>query len=324
MWAKNKKCIKISVLGLVVCGFMLVSCDSSDNLSVQKVDSSDLLSDQELQRHQAQVKRDANTFHFGFDLRASPQEDAAQYIPFLKYLEESTGYRFKLHFTPKTSTAADELGMNKAQFSAMGATSFIYAQNQYGAQSLVRGVNMQGKAEYQSVLVVKSDSPIKSIKDIKGRRLAFGSEDSTQGHLIPRIMLLKNNLPLNSFSAYTYTGSHLNCAEAVVSGNYDVCGMQDQLAKSLASRGQLKIIHTSRYYPSSGIVANYRVPAEVVDKVKKALLSFKPQGEHAGGLYNWEKTEMPNGFVDAKQSDYDNLREWAFKLGFIQEKGSQE
>jgi len=288
---------------------------------VQQVDSSDRLSDQELFQKKQQHQ---NTYYFGFDLRASPQEDAAQYLPFLTYLEEATGYHFKLHFTPKNSSVADELGQNVTQFSAMGATSFLYAQSRYDAKSLVRGINHQGKAEYQSVFVIRPNSSIRKIKDIPGSKLAFGSRDSTQGHLIPRIMLKENGISLNNLKKYSYTGSHQNCAEAVVSGHFNVCGMQDQLAKKLEFQGLLKIIHRSRFYPSSGIVANKSVPAEVVARVKQALLDFDPQGKHSQNMYHWDATEMPRGFVVAKEDDYIELRQWSIQLGFLQESYPQE
>jgi len=309
--------IKIRVLILLSLSIALFSCDSEKNLPIQQVDSSERFSEQELQQKQQQP--DPNTYYFGFDLRASPQEDAAQYLPFLTYLEDTTGYHFKLYFTPKNSSAADELGRNKTQFSAMGATSFLYAQSRYSAKSLVRGVNRQGKAEYQSVFVVGVHSSIKSIKDMQGKKLAFGSRDSTQGHLIPRIMLKENGISLKNLKEYSYTGSHQNCAEAIVSGRYDVCGMQDQLAKKLVSQGLLKIIHRSRYYPSSGIVVNKSVPVDVVVRVRQALLDFDPQGKHSKKLYHWGETEMPRGFVVAREDDYTDLRQWSIQLGFLQE-----
>ncbi len=314
----------IPVLFLLL--FTLLSCSSSDDTPVQQVDSADRLSELELQQlnQQQQTERHPDTYYFGFDLRASPQEDTAQYIPFLDYLEAATGYHFKIYFTPKNSSAADELGQNRTQFAAIGATSFLYAEASYGVILLARGRNEQGKAEYQSVFVVRNDSPISDIKDIKGRKLAFGGRDSTQGHLIPRIMLAENEISLNDVASYDYMGSHQQCAEAVVSGKYDVCGMQDQLAEKLVSEGVLKIIHRSRYYPSSGIVANSTVPEEVVEKVRQALLDFDPQGKDRQGLYHWDRTEMPSGFVAGGESDYRYLHEWSHRLGFLLDSDEQE
>lgn len=306
-------------LSILLITFLLISCDSTDDIPINHVDDSLLISETELQKFQQQEQQiqAKDTFYFGFDLRASPQEDAAQYIPFLNYLEQATGYNFKLHFTSRNSSTVEDLGQDRIQFAAMGATSYLKAQSRYDALSLVRGINQQGKAEYQSFFVVKPDSDVRTIKDIRNRILAFGDRNSTQGHLIPRIMLIERGILLDDLKQYDFTGSHQNCAEAVISGKFEVCGMQDQLALKLVSQGLLKIIHKSRYYPSSGIVASESVPAEVVMRVKKALLDFDPQGKHSQGLYNWDRTEMPNGFVDAMERDYVDLREWSTKLGFL-------
>lgn len=321
------------VAAIVAVLFILTACDSSSDIPIQYVDKESQLSDATLQqpteqqhqnKHYNKEDHQHTEFYFGFDLRSSPQEDAAQYLPFLNYLEQATGYHFKLRFTPKNSSTADELGQGKMQFASMGATSYLDAKSRYDVTSLVRGINHQGKAEYRSVFVVRSSSTINDIKSIKGRKLAFGSRSSTQGHLIPRIMLSKYGISLSDLRAYDYTGSHQNCAESVVSGKFDVCGMQDQLGEKLAKQGLLKVIHRSSYYPSSGIVVNNNVPEEVIVKVKKALLGFYPQGKHRIGLYHWGQTEMPRGFVASNEVDYAALRQWSVRLGFLEKVNKQE
>lgn len=255
------------------------------------------------------------TFSFGFDLRAGPLEDARQYLPFLDYLDRSTGYGFKLRFTPKSSSIIEDLGTGKIDFAAIGAVSFIQALEKYGALSLARGVNNLGRIEYQSLIVVSPESPIRNLGELKGRRFAFGSVSSTQGYLIPRIVLMERGIALDDLAAYDFTGSYRNCANAVITGAFDACGMQDTMARFMAGEGLVRILHASRYYPSSGIAANKDIPPAVLEKVKRALLDFDPLGRDKGGLYNWRKTEMPNGFKAGAPSDYIVLRDWMDRLG---------
>jgi ABC-type phosphate/phosphonate transport system substrate-binding protein len=80
-------------------------------------------------------------------------------------------------------------------------------------------------------------------------------------------------------TAYIYTGSHQHCAEVVLSGEYDVCGMQDTLAETMEKQGLLRILYRSPYFPGSGIVANDQVSTEVIKVVKQALLDFQPLGK---------------------------------------------
>lgn len=317
-------CLFFKHFGLAVSAclsLLLQSCDR--NQEKQEYKLNERISDTEL--HQLQIHKSQNpdrqdhVFYFGFDLRSSPQEDARQYLPFLKYLESQTGYRFKLFFTPKTSNIIEELGSNRVQFAAIGAISFLAANARYRAIPLTRGINLQGNAQYQSILVVGPNSRIKTVADLKGKRLAFGDRTSTQGHLIPRIILSKHNIELSDLAKYHYTGSHRNCANAVISGKFDACAMQDTMAKTLAMEGKLKILHASKFYPSSGIAANATLPEDVIKRVKKALLDFEPNGKHRTGLYHWDQTEMPNGFIEARLEDYDELNHWSIELGFLEQ-----
>lgn len=295
--------------------FLITSCDSESNKSI--INLGDYVDEKVLQQKQQEQKKDNKVLYFGFDLRASPQEDSRQYQPFLRYLEKSTGYNFELRFTPNNSSIIDELGTGRVHFAALGAVSYIHGNEKYGINNLVRGINQQGKATYQSMIVTTADSAIKSVAALKNKRLVFGSIDSTQGHLIPRIILRENGLMLSDLESYEYTGSHQNCVEAVVSRRADACGMQDTMAKETEKQGLVKIIHVSRDYPSSGIAINQDLATEIASRVKKALTDFDPTGSDKPGLYHWSQTEMPNGFIEAKNEDYFELRKWLINLGML-------
>ena len=289
----------------------LLSLSACDNGAVP-VDTSRMADSSEPEQH-----KNNGTYYFGFDVRRGPQEDARQYLPLLAYLEKETGYRFSLKFTPKDKSTAQMLGENKVHFAALGATSYIKARAQYPVVSLVRGLNQQGQSRYRSFIVARPGSDIKQLEDIRGKKLAFGDRDSTQGHLIPRIMLLEHNIGLGDLRSHIYTTSHRHCAEAVISNKTDVCGMQDTLAREMVEQGLLRIIHESAYYPSSGVAANQQVPETVRHKVRDALTRFKPQGQHRQGLYNWQLTEMPLGFEAAYEKDYATLENWMLRLGMV-------
>ena len=303
---------------LVLAGFvlllMLSGCERETG-ERHRLDFDDVLSDEVLYAKGYAATETRGGYVFGFDLRSSPQEDARQYLPFLKYLEAATGYRFRLHFTPVSSSIADELGSGGVDFAAIGAVSLIRAEAQYEAIPMVRGRNMQAQDVYRSAIVVAPGSDITRLEQLRGKRFAFGHVDSTQGHIIPRIMLGEAGIERRDFADYRYTGSHRNCANAVVARRADACGMQDTMARALSEQGLVRILIMSEAFPSSGIAAGRHVAPEVVERVRAALLAFDPQGRHAAGLHHWYLTEMPRGFVAAADDDYEELREWMNRLG---------
>lgn len=257
-------------------------------------------------------------FVFSFDPRSSPQEDARQYQPLLDYLNRRTGYTFTLRFTPRDNSLAEELRQGQIHLAAAGAVTYLQAAAQEPRVTpLVRGKNSNGEVFYRAAIVVRPESPIHTVADLRGHSLAFGATDSTQGHLIPRIMLAQNGIRLDQLASHAYTGSHQNCADAVISHYFDACGMQDTLAERLAREGRLRIVQYSGYYPSSGIIAGPLLPAEARDKIRQALIDFDPIGRDRPGLYHWERTEMPTGFSAADTREYEELKQRLTELDLL-------
>lgn len=293
----------------------MANCDSSE--PSKTVDFSRQGSSEALVVENLKESRSNNRFKFGFDLRSSIEEDLRQYQPLITYLSGVTGYQFELILAPKGNPLEAMLGRGDIHFAAIGAVTHIKTEERYGAIPVVRGINAGGKTEYQAVIVTQPDSQIGSISALAGKRIAFGRENSTQGYLIPRIDLESMGIDMDDLKAYGFMGSHRDCANAVISGHYDACGMQDTMGRNLEAEGLVRIIHTSDYYPSSGISASPGLPHDVIEKVREALIAFEPKGRHSGMLYSWEKTEMPNGFRDASSQDYAGIRQWMRRFGLL-------
>jgi len=171
-----------------------------------------------------------NTLWFGFDLRLGPKEEVTIYAPFLKYLEQETERRFRIKFTEKYEDTVDNLGTGITDFAAIGSLSFVIGRETYGINHLVSGVNHEGDTTYRAMIITRPGNGIDNIKDIRGKCFAFGSEMSTQGHLIPRKMLEDNGISLDNLGRHMYTGSHLNAAMSIINNKCDAAGIQDILA----------------------------------------------------------------------------------------------
>lgn len=205
----------------------------------------------------------------------------------------------------------------RADFAVVGTASYLQAHQQCGAQILVRGLNAEGRGTYRAAIIVTVNSLLQTLEDLKGHAFAFGAVNSTQGHLIPRLMLRQAGLGLEDFSTYIYTGSHAATANAVTSGRVDAGALQDTLAAELARRGLVRVLAFSEPYPSSGIIAAPNVPQDVVESVRQALLRLDPIGADSSALYDWQRMEMPLGFVSANDDEYEALRQIAETVGLL-------
>ncbi|MBL7048347.1 MAG: phosphate/phosphite/phosphonate ABC transporter substrate-binding protein [Nitrospira sp.] len=259
-----------------------------------------------------------NTLWFGFDLRLGPKEEISIYSPFLKYLESSTGNRFRIKFTKDYEDTVGNLGNGSTHFAALGTLSYVIGEKKYGIKYLVSGVNREGDARYHAMIVVPPDSDIQTIADIAGRCFAFGSNMSTQGHLIPRKMLEDGGVTLDRLKKYFYAGSHSNAVKAILNRECDAAGLQDTLANRLAAEGKLRIIKISEPYPSSVIAYNNSIDAAIVQTVRKALLEFEPQGRNKDQMYDWDRTEMPLGFTGISELELQKVRVLAERYDLLQ------
>lgn len=256
-------------------------------------------------------------WQFGFDRRLEPKEDVRQIASLANWLQDQTGLSFEVYYS-NSSSVVDDLCAGRIDFAAVGTVSYLQAHHLCNAHILVRGLNAQNEDVYRAAIIVPANSPLKDITDLRGHTFAFGSPNSTQGHLIPRLMLQQAGLTLDDLLSYTFTNSHAATANVVTSGRYDAGALQDTLAEDLAARGLVRILAFSDPYPASGIVAGPNVPPKTVEMVQQALLALDPTGADAGALYHWERTEMPHGFVLAHDEDYEELRRIARTIGLLE------
>ncbi len=255
---------------------------------------------------------------WGFDRRLEPKEDIRMNASLLRWLERQTGLRFHLRITPRGQSVADEICLGRVHFGIVGTVTYLQAYHRCGARILVRGRNREGQDTYRAAIVVPSDSPVRDLADLRGRSFAFGSPNSTQGHLIPRLMLQRAGLTLHDLRAYAFHDSHAATANAVISGRYDAGGLQDTLALALAERGLVRILALSEPYPSSGIVAGPGVPEKTAQMVREALLTLDPGGRDRTFLYHWERSEMPMGFAPARDEECADLYWIARQIGLLE------
>ena len=77
---------------------------------------------------------------------------------------------------------------------------------------------------YISVMVVRADSGIKSLEDMKGHSLAWADPNSTSGYLIPSATLKAQGIKLDDgayFSKTGFAGGHEQGVVAVLNKQYD-------------------------------------------------------------------------------------------------------
>ncbi len=91
------------------------------------------------------------------------------------------------------AAVVEAFGTKRADIAAINTFGYMLAHEKYGAEARLT-VLRHGLATYQAMFVAKSDSKIKSIDDLAGKKIAFVDPASTSGYLLPLKMLKDKNI----------------------------------------------------------------------------------------------------------------------------------
>jgi phosphonate transport system substrate-binding protein len=220
-----------------------------------------------------------------FKVTTIPEEAATEQIrkfgPIVKYLESKLG--MKVEFTPVTDypAAVEAMVSKNVDLVWFGGFTFVQASVRSGGK-VIPIAQREEDTRFQSVFITKADSGIKSLADLKGKQVSFGSQSSTSGHLMPRSFLLAANIdPDKDFKRVAYSGAHDATIASVVSGKVDAAALDITVWNKFVKEGKVDTKDVVVFYTTPGFF-NYNwavhadMPAAMRERVAKALIDIDP------------------------------------------------
>lgn len=252
------------------------------------------------------VAADKPLIRFGVIPRYNPVVMYKRYQPIMDYLTQNTPYRFELKISRDYPEAVRFLREGVTPISSLGDVTFTEASTLYGAIPILKPLNQDGSPFYRSAIIVSKNSPLKSLQELKGKKMVFGSSHSTSGNLVPRYMLWNNGIKLQELASITNLKHHDAVAKAILKGQYDAGGVKDVIANKYMSHG-LRVLAYSEPLPSVPFVVRKEAPPEFIKAVKQALLKLdRNNPEHKKIMSTWDD-EFKYGFAEASSDDYQKI-----------------
>jgi phosphonate transport system substrate-binding protein len=220
-----------------------------------------------------------------FRVTTIPEEAATEQVrkftPIANYLSKRLG--MKVEFTPVSDypAAVEALVNKKVDLVWFGGFTHVQAQIRSGGK-IVPLAQREEDTKFQSVFIAKTDSGIKTLADLKGRQISFGSQSSTSGHLMPRHFLLQAQInPEKDFRRVAYSGAHDATIASVVSGKVDAAALDITVWRKFVSENKVdtkavNVFHTTPTFFNYNWSMHADAPAELRERVKKALLDLDP------------------------------------------------
>ena len=248
----------------------------------------------------------------------SPTELARKAAPLVKYLEKSLG--MKVEFTPVTDYAASvEALVNKqVDLAWYGGFTFVQANVRSGGKAIPL-VQREEDEKFRSVFIT-SDPNIKTLADLKGKNVSFGSQSSTSGHLMPRSFLLQANIdPDKDFKRVAYSGAHDATIAAVVAGKVDAGALNISVWEKFVAEGKVDTTKVRVFYTTPGFfdynwTVHADMPVALREKLTKAFLSLDkntPEGKEILEL------QRATRFIPTKAENYKGIEQAARSAGLL-------
>lgn len=143
------------------------------------------------------------------------------YKPVFNGITKNYGIHFDVKAGNSYAAVVEGLCNNQADIAWLGASTYGEANNKCGVDLLAVDVK-KGEASYYSGIFTRKGSGIKSIKDLKGKSMAFGSTHSTSSFNFPVAMLIAGGVdPAKDLNKIIIAGSHSASLAALAEGKVD-------------------------------------------------------------------------------------------------------
>jgi len=203
---------------------------------------------------------------------------------FAEYASKELGVDFQLFTASEYAGIMNALASGQIQAGWLGASSYASTWSDCKCvEPLVGAQNLQGGMGYNSVLIVKSDSPYKSYEDLKGKTVARNDPHSTSGYLMPTVTFADMGKPVDSYFNSPLSGGHQQTIVGVLNGTYDggftwttlgdgFGAIREMIDKGLLKREQIRVIWTSPLIATPPVVMRSDLPLAMKHDLEKMFV----------------------------------------------------
>jgi phosphonate transport system substrate-binding protein len=160
-----------------------------------------------------------------------------RYEPLIRYLSDRTGFDIRLTVLPRYENILTAFSSQKMDAAFFGSLTYVLAHSRIGVRTIARPERPDGKSTYHGIIIVRADSGIRSVRDMRGRRFAFASRDTIAGYVLPLVYFRKAGVNYRSYLKESYfTGTHEDVIRDVLDGKADAGAAKNTALERLAAQ----------------------------------------------------------------------------------------
>jgi len=245
-----------------------------------------------------------------------PDEDAATVIQdnqgLKSYLETALDVPVELVVSTDYSTLIEAATRNKTNLTYFGPLSYVIARSKAPFLEPFAVRLKDGASTYKAVLIGNREQGIHTFDAIRGQTVALGDPASTGSRLFPQMRLAEAGLQPNVDYEPVFLGAHDAVAKAVERGTAAAGGLSQVIYEKLVEQGtinpdKLVVLGTSSAIPQYPWTMGGDLNEELRHAIKQSFYNLKDPA--------LLQPLRADGFVPARDSDYDSVRRAAEVLG---------
>ena len=256
-----------------------------------------------------------------FQVCNSIEENRERFGPLAVYLEKKLGRKV---VASHVNTFDFLERAQRKEFDVLQSNGYIYVnvKEKAGGTLLAREVKSDTGKDTGGLIVVRADSPVRTLTDLKGKKMAFGPVLSPGGYLTQYYTMLSAGLdPEKTFGSYTFlpgAWQHEKVVYSILFGAVDVGAVKVGDIERMETEGKVRksdfrVIAASAPVPNCTFFALAHVDAKTAGQVREALLALSDRDFVAvnGERLNVLLRDGTKGYAPARDEEYDILRKMA-------------
>ncbi|MDT4050993.1 phosphate/phosphite/phosphonate ABC transporter substrate-binding protein [Staphylococcus arlettae] len=246
--------------------------------------------------------------------------------PLEKLLSKELDIPVKVSVSTNYNTIVEAMKSKKVDVGFLPPTAYTLAHDKKAADVLLQaqrfGVNKDGSdskeltKDYKSEILVKKDSGIKSVKDLKGKKIALQDVSSTAGYTFPLVELDKEGVNVLKDMKVVNMKGHDQAVISLMNGDVDAAAVFNDARKIVKKDepkvfDETKILKLTKPIPNDTISVRSDMDSKFRDKLKKA---FKDIAKTKEGHKVISEVYSHENYVDSKDENFDIVREYDKKV----------
>ena len=249
--------------------------------------------------------------------------------PFADYLTEKLGCKVNVTLATDYSTIVEAMSSGKVDLGIMPPAAYVQARDMGAAKAILTsqlgeydqetGLPVEGEmtGTFKGEVLVKADSDIQTLEDLKGKKIATLSPNSASGYIYPVAEMKEAGIDPATDCTLTTVNDIPSEMTAVLNGQQDVCFVFEGARVVFSSKfegydlmNDLRVLYlTEGDIPNDAIAVRPDMDDEMKEKIKETFLNMPNDEQGAEAMSLW----CHKGYEEATEEAYDTIKAYTEK-----------